>query len=168
MWCLILSLGYQKYGSKPFKKFKIPEWDKNWVLFLMLVKVSFLLIFLRLEKYCNAKLCSIVVLVSRFSGFLEPEMQVLSWLTLRLCLALPSFFFVEITLASPFASCRQTVWQVLLGSRQNSIHDALAAATSLFGLFERCMKWEGFPRCSTCMTFFSPLMRGIHGVHRKS
>ena len=43
----------------------------------MLVKVSFLLI-LRLEEYCNAKLCSIVVLVSRFSGFLEPEMQVLS------------------------------------------------------------------------------------------
>ena len=44
----------------------------------MLVKVSFLLLILRLKEYCNAKLCSIVVLVSRFSGFLEPEMQVLS------------------------------------------------------------------------------------------
>ena len=100
--------------------------------------------------------------MSRFSGFLEPEMQVAVVTYVAFMFSSSIFFFlVEITFASLFASCRQTVWQVLRGDRtQNSI--CLAPLRGCFWALERrCMKWEGFPYDVFFYLGTSPLLRGI-------
>ena len=105
--------------------------------------------------YCDAKF----LLVSRFSGFLEPEMQVLpSWLTLRLCLALPSFFpsrwnHFGKTLRKLPTNCLAS------SSRAAKTQYTWRRARWCFSLEDA---WNGRDSLrSTSMTFFSPLLRGI-------
>ena len=90
---------------------------------------SFSYYFSRFSFYCDAKF----LLVSRFSGFLEPEMQVLVVTYVAFMFSSSIFFslLVEITLARLFASCRQTVWQVLLEPPKLNTHDDAHADASL-------------------------------------
>ena len=138
-----------KMAFDPLQIFK--NKDKNWVFFQGF--------FSFLKNIAMPNFCCNCQLVSRFSGFLEPEMQVLpSWLTLRLCLALPSFFpsrwnHFGKTLRKLPTNCLAS------SSRAAKTQYTWRRARWCFSLEDA---WNGRDSLrSTSMTFFSPLLRGI-------
>ena len=83
------------------------------------------------------------LLVSRFSGFLEPEMQVL--VVTYVAFMFSSSIFFPFSLKSLWQDSSQVADKLsgkFFSSRQNSIHMTTRTLMLLFG---RCMKWEGFP-----------------------